>query len=134
MTVMPAPLIASSPSDKLRPLCNSHELIDSGDAVPFDVVYAGQTCRAFAVRYLGQPQAYLNRCTHVAMEMDYQPNKFYDLSGTWLICATHGAYYQPDTGRCAGGPCRGGLVKIQLTERDGVVHWHTADNLKPLVF
>ena len=111
-------------------LCNSHDLIDGGDAVPFDVVYGGQTCRAFAIRYAGQVQAYLNRCTHVAMEMDYQPNKFYDLSGQWLICATHGAYYDPASGHCAGGPCRGALVKIQLSERDGVVHWHTAYNLK----
>ena len=33
-----------------------------------------------------------------------------------------------------GGPCRGGLVAIDLTERDGVVHWHTSYNLKPLDF
>ncbi|PZQ59404.1 MAG: 2Fe-2S ferredoxin, partial [Variovorax paradoxus] len=31
-------------------------------------------------------------------------------------------------------PCRGGLVKIELSERDGVVHWHTAWNLQPLQF
>ena len=124
-----------TPEDQqLLPLCTSAELVESGDAVPFDVVFAGQSCRAFAVRHQGQPQAYLNRCTHVAMEMDYQPNKFFDLSRQWLVCATHGAYYQPDTGRCAGGPCRGGLIKITLSERDGVVHWHTAFNLKPLSF
>ena len=34
----------------------------------------------------------------------------------------------------AGGPCRGGLVKIELTESDGVVHWHTAYNLRPVEF
>jgi nitrite reductase/ring-hydroxylating ferredoxin subunit len=102
--------------------------------VPFDVVYAGQTCRAFAIRFEGQPQAYLNRCTHVAMEMDFQPNRFFDASGRWLLCATHGAAYAPDTGECAGGPCRGGLVKITLSEADGVVHWHTAYNLKPFEF
>ena len=115
-------------------LCNSADLIDSGVAVPFDVVYAGQTCRAFAVRHQGQVHAYLNRCTHVAMEMDYQPDRFFDASGQWLMCATHGAVYRPDTGACAGGPCRGGLVKIDLSEQGGVVHWHTAYNLKPLEF
>ena len=130
----PMPESAGSDASSVIALCNAHDLVDEGDAVPFDVVYAGQTCRAFAIRHEGQPQAYLNRCTHVAMEMDYQPNKFYDLSGQWLMCATHGAYYQPDTGRCAGGPCRGGLVKIQLSESDGVVHWHTAYNLKAVSF
>jgi len=115
-------------------LCRSQDLVEGGRAVSFDVVYGGQTCRAFAVRWRGQAHAYLNRCTHVAMEMDYQPDRFFDDSGQWLLCATHGAAYAPDTGRCAGGPCRGGLVKIALTERDGVVHWHTAYNLQPLRF
>jgi nitrite reductase/ring-hydroxylating ferredoxin subunit len=118
----------------LIPLCNSADLAEAGRAVPFDVVYAGQTCRAFAIRFEGQPQAYLNRCTHVAMEMDFQPDQFFDASGRWLLCATHGAAYAPDTGECAGGPCRGGLVKIALSEVDGVVHWHTAYNLKPFEF
>jgi nitrite reductase/ring-hydroxylating ferredoxin subunit len=121
-------------ADELVPLCNSADLADSGLAVPFDVVYAGQTCRAFAVRFEGQVQADLNRCTHVAMEMDYQPDRFFDTEGRWLLCATHGATYAPDTGECVGGPCRGGLVKITLSETDGVVHWHTAYNLKPLEF
>ena len=46
------------------PLCNSADLREGDVAVPFDVQYAGQTCRAFAVRYEGQVHAYLNRCSH----------------------------------------------------------------------
>lgn len=120
--------------DELLPLCNSHELADGGLAVAFDVVYAGQTCRAFAVRFQMVPQAYLNRCTHVAMELDWQPNRVFDDSGQWLLCASHGAAYSPDTGQCASGPCRGGLVKIMLSELGGVVYWRTAYNLRPLLF
>ena len=118
----------------LQPLCNSHDLTDGGLAVPFDVSYAGQTCRAFAVRYGGLPHAYLNRCTHVAMELDWQPNRVFDDSGQWLLCASHGAAYAPDTGQCSGGPCRGNLVKITLTETDGLIFWHGAYNLKPAQF
>ncbi|MSQ56768.1 MAG: Rieske (2Fe-2S) protein [Limnohabitans sp.] len=116
------------------PLCNSQDLADGGLAVPFDVAFAGQTCRAFAIRFQGRAHAYLNRCTHVAMELDYQPNHFFDDSGQWLICATHGATYRPDTGQCSGGPCKGGLTAIDLTEKEQVVHWHTAYNLKPIEF
>jgi nitrite reductase/ring-hydroxylating ferredoxin subunit len=112
-------------------LCNSVDLIDSAEAVPFNVNYSGRTCPAFAIRYQGQVHAYLNRCAHVPMEMDYQPNKFFDSTGQLLICATHGATYQPQTGACRGGPCSGGLIKIDLTEVAGLVHWHTAPNLKP---
>ena len=115
-------------------LCASAQLRDGGAAVPFDVVYAGQTCRAFAIRYEGQVHAYLNRCTHVAMEMDYQEGQFFDDTGRWLLCSTHGAAYEPDSGACAGGPCRGGLVKIALSESQGHVHWHTDPKLQPVVF
>ncbi len=124
----------SSTESEAVALCNSHDLVEGGEAVPFDVEYGGQTCRAFAIRFEGRPHAYLNRCTHVAMEMDYQPNRFFDHTGQWLLCATHGAAYRPDTGACAGGPCRGGLVRIALSEAQGVVHWHTDYNLKPVVF
>ena len=115
-------------------LCQSRDVVDGQLAVPFDVVYGGQSCRAFAVRFEGQVQAYLNRCSHVAMEMDFQPNRFFDAAGQWLVCATHGATYAPATGACAGGPCRGNLVKITTLEKDGVVHWHTEHNLQPLIF
>lgn len=115
-------------------LCDSKELSNGGRAVSFDLLYAGQVCRAFAVRYQGQVHAYLNQCTHVAMEMDFQPDRFFDDTGNWLLCATHGAAYQPDTGACMGGPCRGGLVKITLSEQDGVVYWHTENRLQPLEF
>ncbi|MFT3777464.1 MAG: Rieske 2Fe-2S domain-containing protein [Ottowia sp.] len=121
-------------TEEVIALCNSADLQEGALAVPFDVVYGGQTCRAFAIRFGGQVHAYLNRCTHVAMEMDYQPDRFFDDSGRWLLCATHGAAYAPDTGECGGGPCNGGLVKVALTEADGVVYWHATHLLKPLAF
>ena len=120
--------------DDLQPLCNASDLAEGGQAVPFDVVYAGQTCRAFAVRFNGMVHGYLNRCTHVAMELDWQPNRVFDATGQWLLCASHGAAYQPDTGQCAGGPCQGGLVKIHLVDNGGIVYWQTAYNLKPPEF
>ena len=125
----------SAPADDpLHPLCQSADLANGGRAVSFDVVYGGQTCRAFAIRYQGQAHAYLNRCAHVAMEMDWQPDRFFDDTGRWLLCATHGATYAPDSGACSGGPCRGGLVKIELVEQGGVVHWRSQYNLQPLAF
>ena len=114
-------------------ICSSEALVDSGKAVPFEVLYYGKPEAAFAVRYQGQVHAYLNRCSHVPMEMDYQPNEFFDSTGHWLMCATHGAMYAPQSGHCRMGPCRGGLVKIEVSETDGVVHWHTADKFQPVI-
>ena len=118
----------------LHPLCAGTDLVDSGLAVPFDVVYNGQTCRAFAIRYAGRVHAYLNRCSHVAMEMDWQPNRFFDLTGHYLVCGSHGATFRPDTGECAYGPGRGPLVRIETLERDGVVFWRSQYALKPVEF
>ena len=56
--------------DTTLPLCNSRDLVEGGRAVPFDVLFGGQTCRAFAIRFKGQAHAYVNRCTHIPMEMD----------------------------------------------------------------
>jgi len=113
-------------------LCHSVDLVNSAQAVPFEVLHGTRVCAAFAIRYQDQVYAYLNRCAHVPMEMDLQPNRFFDSTGQLLMCATHGATYQPQTGACRGGPCRGGLIKIETSEVDGVVHWHTAANLKPI--
>lgn len=115
-------------------LCRSDDLVNGGFAVPFDVTYRGQTCRAFAIRFHGKVHAYLNRCTHVAMELDWRPNRFFDETGQWLLCASHGAAYRPDSGACAGGPCRGPLVRIELSEQGGVVRWHTAHDLRAVEF
>lgn len=117
-----------------HPLCPSSDLLDSGLACSFDVNYAGQTCRAFAVRYQGRVYAYLNRCSHVAMEMDWQPDRFFDLTGHYIVCAAHGAIFRPDSGRCVGGPGRGGLKQIATTERDGLVLWQSQYHLKPVLF
>jgi nitrite reductase/ring-hydroxylating ferredoxin subunit len=131
---IPISVLAAPAAQEPVALCNSADLLSGGAAVPFDVHYAGQTCRAFAIRFEGAVHAYLNRCSHVAMELDWQPNQFFDDTGQWLLCSTHGAAYQPATGACSGGPCTGGLVKINLTESAGVVYWHTAFNLKAVEF
>lgn len=113
------------------PLCSSADLRDSALAVPFIVVFGGQTCNAFAVRYQGVAYAYVNRCSHMALELDWQPNKVFDASGSYLICANHGALFAPDSGTCLGGPGRGPLQQIVCSESDNVVYWHTAWNLQP---
>ena len=42
--------------------------------------------------------------------------------GMISIRSTHGAMYDPTTGGCLGGPCRGGgLVPIPVEEIDGAV-------------
>jgi nitrite reductase/ring-hydroxylating ferredoxin subunit len=103
-------------------VCPSHALLEGGDGVRFEVERAGQRHPAFAIRFEGRPHAYLNRCAHVGVELDWQPGRFFDADGMVLICSTHGALYDPGSGECLGGPCRGGrLEPVAVEEVDGQV-------------
>ncbi|EFP65648.1 Rieske [2Fe-2S] domain [Ralstonia pickettii] len=105
-------------------VCESAALEDGGLGVRFQVDVRGRLVSAFVVRYAGEAHGYLNQCAHVPMEMDWQEGQFFESSGLYLMCATHGAIYEPDTGRCVGGPCRGShLSKLEVAERDGAVWW-----------
>jgi nitrite reductase/ring-hydroxylating ferredoxin subunit len=107
-----------------RLICASSALADSGRGVRFEVEYFGEPAPAFAIRYKGAVRAYLNRCAHVAMELDWQEGVFFDADGRDLLCATHGATYEASSGRCIGGPCnRTPLVKLRIEERDGMVYF-----------
>ena len=111
-------------ADGERLICAAEALVDSGRGVRFAVEYFGQTAPAFAVRCRGQVHAYLNRCAHVAMELDWQEGVFFDADGRDLLCSTHGATYDAQSGRCLGGPCnRTPLVKLRVEERNGKVYF-----------
>lgn len=107
-----------------RLICAADDLADGGRGVRFSVRRGARDCPAFAVRHAGQVRAYLNRCAHVPVELDWQPGIFFDFSGSFLICAVHGALYDPRDGRCAGGRCRGagGLVPVAVIERAGAIY------------
>ena len=102
-------------------ICTSGELADGGDGVRFEFERFGRREPAFAVRFEGQIHAYVNRCAHVPSQLDWLPGRFFDGDGRLLICATHGAVYDPASGACRGGPCRGGLERLAVLETDGAV-------------
>lgn len=114
----------------LHLICRSDALVEGGDGVRFTFESASGPLPAFVVRYRGGVHAYLNRCAHVPVELDWQPGRFFDLTGFYLICAVHGAHYEPQTGRCVMGPCKGRrLRKLAVVERDGEVFVDLAGEL-----
>ncbi len=113
-------------------ICEASALTDGGKGIRFPVTAGGEDASGFVVRYKGRVHAYLNRCAHVSMELDWNEGDFFESSGSYLMCSTHGAMYVPDTGRCAGGPCRGGRLRpIIVTERDNQVFWQPDEFVRP---
>jgi len=101
-------------------VCASASLADGGSGVRFSVTRDGKTEPAFVIRFRGQVHAYVNECRHQRSELDWQPGEFFDHAKLYLVCATHGALYAPDTGLCVAGPCRGArLPTLPVRERDG---------------
>lgn len=71
--------------------------------------------RAFVIVWNGQPYAYVNDCPHAHTPLDWLPGQVMDADRRYLICATHGALFEPATGQCVSGPCRGkGLTAIPI--------------------
>ena len=113
-------------------ICASDAVAEGGRGVRFPVRAFGADATGFVVRYGGRAYAYLNRCAHVPIELDWAEGEFFDTSGLYLMCATHGAVYVPDSGHCAGGPCRGGRLRpIAVAESDGKIYWRPDEHIRP---
>jgi len=104
-------------------ICASQALSEGGTGVRFAL--AGREGRAeqcFAIRHGGAVHAFVNRCPHLGTELDWQPGEFFEESGLYLVCSTHGAIFEPRTGFCVAGPCRGAsLEPLQVRETNGQV-------------
>jgi nitrite reductase/ring-hydroxylating ferredoxin subunit len=96
-------------ADALRP----------GETAGFQLEDNGKTVAGFIVNHRGRHYAYVNRCPHAGTPLDWWPNEFFTEDGRSLICATHGAVFEPDSGRCIEGPCPGARLEPLPLRRDG---------------
>jgi nitrite reductase/ring-hydroxylating ferredoxin subunit len=125
--------IAHETESEEQHLCAGRELVEHGCGKVFDVLAYRAPATAFAVRAGGVVVAYLNRCVHVPTELDWQRGEFFDADRRSIICAVHGATYEPGSGRCIGGPCGSGrLTRVRVQERDGEVYWYPSRDIRPL--
>ena len=114
------------------PICPSETLIEGGAGVRFGVRVGEQAEPAFVIRHQGVALGFLNRCAHKLVELDWEPGQFFDADRRHLVCATHGALYDPANGFCVAGPCRGGRIpSVSVREHDGYV-W-LAESTAPVI-
>ena len=113
---MELPLV--QPGERICP----ESALEDGASLKFRVLENERLIEAFLIRHAGQYYAYKNRCAHMALTLDLEDNDFFTIDYGALICKTHGAMYQPDTGVCFAGPCYAeSLEALQLEVRDGHV-------------
>jgi nitrite reductase/ring-hydroxylating ferredoxin subunit len=105
-----------------RVIGRSADLVERGRGLRFRAERDGRPVPAFAIRCDGTVRAYVNACAHQGVELDWEEGAFFDDDGRHLVCATHGAQFDPADGRCVGGPCVGrSLAALHVVERDGEV-------------
>jgi nitrite reductase/ring-hydroxylating ferredoxin subunit len=90
----------------------THAINDGRRELPLIVV-----CR------YGSVSAFLNSCPHAGVRLDFNNGSLLDATGTLLQCSLHGALFEPGSGRCVAGPCKGSrLVRIaSRVEADGTL-------------
>ena len=89
---------------------------------------------AMLVNYGGDYFAYVNRCPHVGISLDWVDNQFFTVDGRYLICANHGATFEPASGECVWGPCLGASLRSVPLEIDGqriFVRWPSPKDEDP---
>lgn len=98
-------------------LCGADE-VANGQARGF--VVAGRSL--LLVNKAGRLHAWLNRCPHRGVELNWLPDQFLDIDNELIQCGTHGALFLVDSGLCVAGPCLGDYLEaIPLQIRnDGV--------------
>lgn len=103
-------------------ICTVASLCERAHAVRFEAEQQGQRLPGIVIRFAGGIHAWRNTCPHRGTELDWEPGQVFDASGNFLICATHGAMFEPNTGRCVVGACHGdSLTRIPIKVEDGQV-------------
>ena len=65
---------------------------------------------------------YKNRCPHIGINLEYQPNRFLDKEEQYIQCANHGALFEIETGYCVAGPCSGkSLIAVAFQHTNNTI-------------
>lgn len=61
----------------------------------------------FAVRRGDQAYGYVDRCPHAGLPLAQALDQYLTADRSHIACSWHGAMFEPETGKCVGGPCVG---------------------------
>ena len=103
--------------------------IDNPGCREFSIGDGDWPFKGFVVRKGDEVFAYQNSCMHVGHPLNWMPDAFLTKDRSAIMCASHGAVYEIDTGLCVAGPCIGKeLRQVDVAIRDGVVYVEGPDS------
>jgi nitrite reductase/ring-hydroxylating ferredoxin subunit len=112
---------ATTTLDVERVVCRLTELEAYG-ARAFTIGGGDWPLRGFVVRAGATLYAYVNRCPHAGHPLNLLPGRFLTPDGALVLCSSHGALFEKQTGLCVAGPCAGrSLTPVPLEIRSGFV-------------
>ena len=103
-----------------RKLVGEVSELTHGSSKKFTIRSGGRELEALLVNYQGALFAYRNRCPHVGISLDWVDNQFFSADRRYLMCANHGAVFEPKTGECIWGPCAGLSLQSVSLEIEGL--------------
>ena len=83
------------------------EEMQPGSVKKFGLICRKYRVDGFLINHQGEFHAYVNSCRHMTTPLDFMRNQFLTEDGRNLVCMTHGALYEPASGLCVAGPCKG---------------------------
>jgi len=89
------------------PLCTLDSIPD-GTARGFSL---DEDTPILVVRQSDKAYAYINRCPHIGVQLNWLPDEFMSLDGAYLQCSLHGAQFRIEDGFCLHGPCLGRFLE-----------------------
>ena len=97
--------------------------LEHGQSKKFTMWRGGRQFEALLVNYQGEHFAYINRCPHTGITLDWVNNQFFSSDSRYIMCATHGAVFEPPSGECIWGPCLGlSLQSLPIKIDDGQIY------------
>lgn len=102
-------------------VCRLEEIADPG-ARGFSFPGASFPDEWFLVRRGGAVHAYRNLCPHAGRFLNWKEDAFLTRDKTLIMCAGHGALFDPESGRCVAGAALGqALISLPAAVEAGEV-------------
>jgi nitrite reductase/ring-hydroxylating ferredoxin subunit len=66
----------------------------------------------FVVKSAGAISVYHNICPHLGLPLEWQQDQFLNHDKSLILCSTHGALFEIESGLCIAGPCQNQSLKM----------------------